>query len=164
MDSIWRRMSFATNAGFQRICHEIVVIRRRLTGIGVLALWVAVAAGCATTMGPLGKDPPVAEKQAVVAERAAGRWQAMIKGEYEKAYAYMSATSRQATSLDRFRSRSRAVVFREAKVKGVVCDADACKADVFVTFDHARMKGAGNSVEETWVIEQGQAWYVDPIK
>ena len=156
-------MSFATNAGIQRICHEIVANRRRLTGIWVLALWTALTAGCATT-GTLGNDTPVGEKQAVVAERAAARWQAMIKGDYEKAYGYMSATSRQATSLDRFRSRTRSVVYRDAKVRNVVCDADACKADVFVSFDHVRLKGAGNAMEETWVIEQGQAWYVDPIK
>jgi hypothetical protein len=114
--------------------------------------------------GSLSPDAPADVKQATVTERAKARWQAIIKGEYEKAYEFSSQASRQAVTLDRFRDRARVVAFRDAQVKGVECTGDSCKVDVFITYDHRQMKGVGFPATETWVIERGNAWYIDPIK
>jgi hypothetical protein len=123
-----------------------------------------LAAGCASLPGSLSPDSPADVKQAVVAERAKARWQALIKGEFEKAYQFSSEASRQAVTLDRFRDRARMVNFREAEVQRVECAGDSCKVDVFVTYDHRRIKGVGFPTTETWIIEGGNAWYIDPFK
>jgi hypothetical protein len=87
----------------------------------------------------------------------------MIKGDYQAAYEMMTDASRKAVTLEGFRGRSRSVVFRNAKVQKVSCEADFCKVDVFVTYDHPKLKGVGFPATETWVIERGKFWYVDPI-
>ena len=125
---------------------------------------MVLAAGCASLPGSLSPDSPADVKQAAVAERATARWQAIIKGEYEKAYGFSSEASRQTISFDRFRDRARMVAFREVQVRGVECAADTCKADVFVTYDHRRVQGVGFPAMETWIIERGNAWYIDPMK
>jgi hypothetical protein len=56
----------------------------------------------------------------------------------------------------------RGVVWREATVRAAKCDAEVCKVELFVTYDHPKIKGMGFPVTETWVIERGTTWYVDP--
>lgn len=106
---------------------------------------------------------PAEVKAAAAAERSNARWQAMIKGDFQTAYDMMTDASRKAVTLERFRGRSRSVVFREAKVQKVSCDAESCKVEVFVTYDHPKMKGVGFPATETWIIERGAFWYVDPV-
>lgn len=95
-----------------------------------------------------------------MAERASARWQAMVKGDWEGAYAYLSPGSREVTPLTRFQSRSRVVQYRAAKVEKVTCEAEVCKVAVSLTYDHTVMKGVVTPLEETWLIEGGQAWMV----
>jgi len=35
-----------------------------------------------------------------------------------------------------------------------------CKVAVSITYDHRLMKGITTPAQETWVISDGQAWYV----
>jgi hypothetical protein len=41
-----------------------------------------------------------------------------------------------------------------------VCEAEICKVKLTVTLDHRLMKGIPLDVEESWVLENGQYWYV----
>jgi hypothetical protein len=157
-------MEISAFSVIRRISARNVAKRRHLTGLAVVALFGLLGGGCASLPGSLAPDSPTDAKVAVVTERANARWQAIIKGEYEKAYGYMSEASRQAVALDRFRDRSRMVAFRDAKIQGVTCETETCKVDVFLTYDHRRIKGVGFPVTETWVIEKGSAWYIDPVK
>ena len=106
---------------------------------------------------------PAEVKVAAVTERSNARWQAMIKGDFQTAYGMMTDASRKSVTLEGFRGRSRSVVFKDAKVQKVSCEAESCKVDVFVTYDHPKLKGVGFPATETWVIEHGMFWYVDPI-
>lgn len=125
---------------------------------------VVALVGCASTQGALSPSASVEARNALAAERAGARWQALMKGDYPAAYEFMSEASRKLVSLDQFRARSvgRGVVWREATVRGARCDAEVCKVDLFVTYDHPKIKGMGFPVTETWVIERGSTWYVDP--
>jgi len=111
----------------------------------------------------LSSASPAEVKVAAVTERSNARWQAMIKGDFQTAYGMMTDASRKSVTLEGFRGRSRSVVFKDAKVQKVSCEAESCKVDVFVTYDHPKLKGVGFPATETWVIERGMFWYVDPI-
>ena len=96
----------------------------------------------------------------MVMARVTARWDAMIKGDLDTAYGYMSPGSRQVTSLEKFKANSRRDQYRDAKIDSVACEADACMVKLFVTYDHPRMKGITTPILESWIIDGGQAWYV----
>jgi hypothetical protein len=122
-----------------------------------LFLVVAAVAGCAAVSGDVSDEA----KRKAVAERAAARWALIIKGDPGAAYEeYMSKGSRAVISRSEFSARMRVTAFRTAKVERVECDGATCKATVEITYDHRLMKGVENTMRETWVIENGQAWYV----
>ena len=130
------------------------------------AAWVSgvpillVAAGCATTGGGLGKDTSPEIKRAAVTERVNARWAALIKGDLDAAYTYLSPASRDVVSLAAFKARTRSTGFREAKIDSVECEPELCKIKLTLTYDHRVMKGVVTPLAETWVVEQGQIWYV----
>jgi hypothetical protein len=139
---------------------NVAVWRQIGAGLGI----AAAVAGCASVPGGgLSSASPAEVKAAAVTERANARWQAMIKGDFQTAYDMMTDASRKAVTLERFRGRSRSAVFTDAKVQKVACEADSCKVDVFVTYDHPKLKGVGFPATETWIIERGTFWYVDPV-
>jgi hypothetical protein len=120
-----------------------------------------VLAGCGTT--GLTKETPAAQKEKVVAERANARWQALIKRDYEAAYAYMSPGSKSALSSDGFKNTAGQMVYRDAKVLGVTCEEELCSVKLSITYDHRVMKGVTTPLEERWILENGQMWYVWPL-
>jgi hypothetical protein len=120
-------------------------------------------AGCATSPPATVAAPAPASpeaRQALVAKRAAARWEAMVKDDLDAAYAYMSPGSRDATSLEKYKANTRRGAFREGRIDTVTCDGDACQVRVYVTYDHPKMKGITTPVVESWIIDGGQAWYV----
>ena len=127
--------------------------------VGVGALGVA---GCASA--PPGGAPEAglteAARVATVTKRAEERWALLIKGDIKAAYAYLSPASRAVTSLERYEARTRTGNFREYKLDGVSCEAETCRVRLFLTFNHRVMQGVVTPIEETWVFEGGQAWFV----
>jgi hypothetical protein len=144
--------------------HAFVAKRQcRARWMQVAAVAVAtLCAGCGTTGGGLTKDSPAALKEKVVAERANGRWQALIKRDYEAAYEYMSAASREATSLPRFAEKIKTIQYRAATIDRIECAAEVCKVTLSVTYDFppAKARGVVTPLDESWIIDQGQAWFV----
>ena len=156
-----RLIFFSRIPGFGKFRAFAVAISRQscrvLATVGVLVL-----AGCTT--GPPGGDPAALStpeaRQAAVTARAGARWDAIVKNDLDRAYAFLSPASRGTTSLDKFKSTARRRDFREGKVDSVTCEGDACRARVFITYDHPRMKGITTPIVESWIIVDGQAWYV----
>jgi len=128
----------------------------------LLAVAVVTAAGCTTTSGGLAKDAPVAAREAAVAERAKARWEALIKRDYKAAYAYFSPASRQSVPLPRYQAQVEAIEYRAISVDKVKCEAEACKVMLKVTYDfpRAKIQGVVTPLDEDWIIDQGQAWFV----
>jgi hypothetical protein len=122
---------------------------------------VAVLAGfgCAAPGGSL-KDASPAAQRGAVTERANARWAALIKGDLDAAYLFLSPASRQVVTLDEFKARTKGSGLREAKVDSVECEPEVCKVWLSLTYDHRLMKGITTPISESWVIDQGQAWYV----
>jgi hypothetical protein len=124
---------------------------------------VTLSAGCAgLPQTGLSNESPKAAKEQAVAARADAYWKALIGGDYEAAYGFLSPASRESIPFARFKGlmESAGVVRRAAKVEKVECEVAVCKAATSVTFDHALMKGIVTFNEETWIIDSGQAWLV----
>jgi hypothetical protein len=122
-------------------------------GLAMLGLGLAGCAGVSVDSSPQAK-------QGVVAERAQARWQILMKGDVEGAYQFLSAGSKAATSLEAYKSKIRPGMWRGAKVDKVECQAEICKVVMQITYDARAMKGIQTPVDETWVIENGSAWYI----
>lgn len=131
----------------------------RVLAAGGVAAAAFMLAACAS-LGGVNAESPLEAKQAAVTERAKARWQAVIAGEPDVAYEFLSPGSRASTSLPSYKSRARLVGFQSADIESAACEPEVCKVKVRVVFDHRLMKGLSSVVEETWVLEKGQYWYV----
>lgn len=120
-------------------------------------------AGC-STLGGVTKDSPPEVKQAVVKERATARWEAMIKGDFDAAYAFLSPASRQAITPVEFASRRGATKYIAATVDWVACETESCKVQIKLTYDYPVqgkvMRGIQTPLTETWVFDKGNAWLI----
>jgi len=131
-----------------------------------VASWLALLgmAGCAAVGGGLTKDTPADGKQAAVKERANARWAALIKGDMDAAYGFLSPTSRQTVSLSSYVERIGKIQYKSATVESVNCEAEACKVELKVTYDYPVpgkiMRGIQTPLYETWVLDKGAAWLV----
>lgn len=138
----------------------------RLAGSGRLAqcaklAWIAAlvaVAGCAG-LGGLTKDSSPEDKRAAVTERVNARWAALIKGDMDTAYSFFSPATRKLLTIGTYRQQARGSGFRKAEIKSVTCQAETCQVAVEVTLDHRLMPGLLSTVDETWVLEDGQYWY-----
>lgn len=122
----------------------------------VVALLALVTAACST----LSPTSPTEEKVRVVTERSMARWKAIIGRDLEAAYQFMSPASRATVTPAGFKTIASRLNYRNAEVKEVTCDAQACKVRLQITYDAAMMPGVRTLLEESWVIDKGQAWYV----
>lgn len=141
----------------------IAAIRLRAGfGVGLVAFGAVVVAGCAAMGGGLEKESPTAVKEAAVAERAKARWEALIRRDYEGAYAYFSPSSREATTVAKFEAAIRAIEYRAVAIEKVECVAEVCKVMLKVTYDFPPAKATGvvTLLDESWIIDRGQAWFV----
>jgi hypothetical protein len=105
----------------------------------------------------------------IVALRAEQRWKALIEGDIERAYGYLSPGYRQITSYDRYRRRIHGVgVWKEVKIESTECKPERCKVGAMVsaTFMHPRMKHPFDTQElmqESWVYDSSSRnWYLVP--
>lgn len=116
-------------------------------------------AGCAST-GGLTSESPNETKVAVVTERATERWKALIAGNVPKAYDYLSPAVRDVMTVQQYKEKIRTSMYRDARIDKVECGADACKVNLMLTYDHPRMKGITTPLEESWILDKGQFWYL----
>lgn len=142
----------------------VAAVKQPRVGWRELAIVAAVvaAAGCGSMGGGVSSDAPVAEKERVVRERANARWQALIRRDYASAYGFLSPASRSSISQPAYKARFEPAEYRAATVEKVDCASEVCKVKVQLTFDLPAAKGRGLvvSLDEDWIIDQGQAWFV----
>jgi hypothetical protein len=109
-------------------------------------------------MAPAGAAPEA--RAEVVTTRALARWDALLKGDVKTAYTYLSPASRAVISLERYLAKTNPASFRGIKLDRVACEAESCQVKLWLTFDHRLMQGVTTPIEETWVFDGGQAWFV----
>ena len=138
------------------------------TGVAGLAvrwlgfLGIGAALGCAAP-GGLEKDASPQAKQDLVARRAVARWDALIKRDMDSAYAFLSPASREVISLAGYKTKIKPGRWRAAKVESVTCDVEICDVKLTIGYDFrnaARTERFETPLEEKWLIDKGNAWYV----
>jgi hypothetical protein len=120
---------------------------------------LAVLVGCAGVPQGPGKSA-TGDPAQVVRERAQQRWDAIVAGDLEKAYGFLSPASRQVNSLAVYSTTVKVGFWKKVEVESVACpEADVCEAALHVQYVHR-----GSVVEtpsrETWTRIDGQWWYV----
>jgi predicted small secreted protein len=154
----WQRMRSAIR---QQLAEKSLTWHEGRRGaMALLALSLAASlAGCASMSGG-GKDLAPEAKQALVSERINARWNALIKGDLDQAYTFMSAGSQEAMPLKLYKEKIKPGMWRAVKIDSMNCDAEICQVKMTLTYDHKMMKGVQTPFQETWILEKGNAWYV----
>lgn len=102
-----------------------------------------------------------ASSESQVSARAEARWQAMAAKDLDKAYEFLSPGSKAAFPLALFKGRIRPLDWRPAKARSANCEADKCSVKLEVTFFDRRLGGEATTVvEETWIKDVGNWWFV----
>lgn len=143
-----------------RIVRAALVHLRQAAVLVALAGTFGALTGCAGVGGRISADAPAEKKVELVSVRATERWKALIAGNMEQAYGFLSPASRQVTSFDQYKARVNPRMFRKAEIESVRCEAEVCTVRMLVTYDHRLMKGITTPLEEAWILENGRYWYV----
>lgn len=131
-----------------------------LTRLGIVGV-VMVLSACATTPRDHSVDAYAGKNlEDQVRERAAKRWEALIRGDLDSAYSYFSRATKETYPIELYRAKMRPGLWREAKVESVKCADGLCEVMVIINLDHSRIKGIIAPVAERWIVQDGLAWYV----
>lgn len=148
--------------------------RNRVRILAAVTLMAALAAGCAHLNPELAAPADVTQASAqwldaqksVIADRAKARWQALIDGDFERAYAFESPARRSVLSLQQYRGNfGNSVPWQLATVKSVEYDPDNV-ARVLLEIEYQPLvKGAENArgirqMAERWLYSDGGWWYI----
>ena len=127
---------------------------------GVAALTVSVGMmGCAVSGGGVTQSVQI-EPQKIVADLAATRWDALIKGDIAKAYNYLSPGTREIVSLDLYKAKVRGGNWKKANVDSISCDQDQCKVLMAIEYGFRDIKSLETRMEENWLRQDSKWWFV----
>ena len=113
----------------------VFALRERATSIAAVVLAITVAAGCAG-MGGVTKESSPEEKRAAVTERVNARWAALIKGDLDTAYTFLSPASQAVGESHDYKVQARGSGFRKTEITSVNCEAEICDVKLMLTYDH----------------------------
>jgi hypothetical protein len=127
-----------------------------------LVFALALGLSACATIGSITAESPEEAKRAQLLERAEARGLALVRGDLDAAYEYLSEGSKALISKDNFKKRMSMVPFRAYRIDEAGCERETCKVKSKLTFDHRAMKGVTTPMTELWVIEHGKVFYVFP--
>jgi len=99
-------------------------------------------------------------RKALVTQRINARWAALIKGDLDQAYTFMSAGSQEALPLNVYKVKTKPGLWRAVRIDSMECEPEICQVKMTLTYDHQMIKGVQTPFQETWILEKGNAWYV----
>lgn len=121
------------------------------------AVSALVLSGCAS----LQPRPP----EQIVEARANQRWQHLIAGDVQDAYAMLTQSYRDSTPYERYRTHIANGSWVRAKVISISCAEEVCTARISLEAKPPLgVRYGGNIItglDETWIHESGQ-WYFKP--
>lgn len=122
----------------------------------ILSISLASCAGSKTGS----PSAATAEPEAIVAERAAKRWDALIKRDYSAAYAYLSPGTRERVTQQAYADRIRGGTWKRANVESVLCEIGKCDVQIVMEYSYRDMKSIETRVPEKWLLQDGEWWFV----
>ncbi len=130
---------------------------------GVIAsIAIAALAGCAAVGTP--KTP-----EETVRQLATQRWQALLAGDFEKAYEFAVPSYRQLKTSAYYRTKRLGTPVKWISVEVINAQCEALKCEVRIKLESkpiVPINIQGNMVgglDETWVFEQGRWWMFETI-
>jgi hypothetical protein len=98
--------------------------------------------------------------EATIKERAQARWDALVQGDFNKAYGYLSPGSRSVMSASEYAGTLRRGFWKSATVEKVECgSAQSC--DVAATIEYEFMgRQTKTPLRETWIRDGSEWWYL----
>lgn len=131
--------------------------------------WVTVCSSLAAAIvlsacASMGASAP----QDQVKQRATERWQALVAGDFDKAYSYNTPGFHALVTPAAYRGRiGSAVKWLGAEVTRVDCP-EPTKCDVQIRLVYRPVLGGGKGsystyLDETWLLEDGKWWIFQPI-
>jgi hypothetical protein len=132
---------------------------KRLVSLGVKGalgrLGIAVAA---IVIGACAVTPRTPEE--AVKQRSQARWDAMVKGDFNAAYGYLSPGSRSVITASDYASSLRAGFWKSAVVDKVECgSAQSCDVSATIEYEHLGRR-TKTPLRETWIREGSEWWYL----
>ena len=98
--------------------------------------------------------------ETVVKERAQARWDALVKGDFNAAYGYMSPGSRSVTTAADYAAGLRRGFWKSAVVEKVECgSAQACDVSATIEYEFSGMR-TKTPLRETWIRDGSEWWYL----
>lgn len=120
----------------------------------LLAATLVLAAGCAVQAVD---SRPDAE---VVKERAQARWDALVSGDWAKAYGYLSPVSRSTTTLQQYEGGLKKGFWKQAQVETVDCSSGTlCEVHASIEYEYQGRR-TKSPLRESWLKEGSTWWYV----
>jgi len=128
------------------------VLSRSPGAVCAALVLAGILGGCAAN--------PVRSDKEIVAERAQQRWDLLVKGDFEGAYALISPAGRELMKPDAYASSLRKDFWTGAKVDQVECGTtDACAVEVWIEYQYRGMK-MRTPVHEKWIKQKSDWWFV----
>jgi hypothetical protein len=124
----------------------------------------AIAAGAAAlALSGCGQDAPTVDDRApeeIVHERAQQRWDALLSGDIERAYGFITPAYRATRSLELYRARfGGAIQWNDATVQSVECEPERCKVVVNLSYRLIRQRMENTRpMDEAWIFSEGNWW------
>ena len=137
---------------------SLVTLPKRAGWILGMCVGLGVLVGCAGISSD-GISKRGASPEEIVAERAQKRWDALVAGDAEKAYAYLSPASRQIRSLAAYTGSLKLGFWKAAKVERVVCPEPGL-CEVHLVIEYVQGFAVASPARESWAQTEGQWWYV----
>lgn len=120
---------------------------RLVVGVLAVALWSCAA------VAPRSAD-------AIVKERAQARWDALVKGDMNAAYGYMSPGSRSVITAPDYAKSIKTGFWRSAVVEKVECgSAQSCEVTATIEYEFQGRR-TKTPLRETWIREGSEWWYL----
>ena len=106
-----------------------------------------------------------------VESRAKARWAALIKRDFQAAYAYTTPGFREVTP-ERVYATSfgNGVVWKSIELDKTECESERCKIHLTLNYSIQSVAGLPHPVDlkdvlvETWIKREGEWWFVPPLR
>jgi hypothetical protein len=93
-------------------------------------------------------------------QRAQARWDALVKGDFNAAYGYMSPGSRSVITASDYAASMKAGFWKSAVVETVECGSpQSCEVGATIEYEHLGRR-TKTPLRETWIREGQDWWYL----
>lgn len=118
-----------------------------------LFYFCVLLAGCASVV-------PVQTAEQQVLARVQARWDILLAKDLDKAYEFLSPAARSTMSKDVYKLRVNPIFWRGAKAKSATCREEVCDVKVELNVMVLANLPVDQMIEEKWIFDQGQWWFV----